>query len=115
MSKAAPRRSKHSAHADDLRWVVREWAAGMNIKAPNVHVRQMKTKWASISTAGRLTLNLDLLTLPQDLVDFVVVHELVHLLAPNHGRLFKSFMYAYLPDWEKREQRLRRHGEQIRP
>jgi len=33
----------------------------------------------------------------------VIVHELVHLLAPNHGKVFKSFMYAYMPDWEKRE------------
>jgi predicted metal-dependent hydrolase len=35
------------------------------------------------------------------------VHELVHLLAPNHGKVFKSFMLAYLPDWEKREERLK--------
>jgi hypothetical protein len=35
------------------------------------------------------------------------VHELVHLLAPNHGRVFKSFLHAYLPDWQARERRLR--------
>jgi hypothetical protein len=34
------------------------------------------------------------------------VHELVHLLAPNHGKVFKSFMSAYLPDWEEREKLL---------
>jgi len=59
-----------------------------------------------MSTTGRLTLNTDLLTLPQELAEFVIVHELVHLLVPNHGKVFKSFMYAYLPDWEEREQRL---------
>jgi predicted metal-dependent hydrolase len=37
----------------------------------------------------------------------VIVHELVHLLAPNHGKVFKSFLYAYLPDWEERERQLR--------
>jgi predicted metal-dependent hydrolase len=37
----------------------------------------------------------------------VIVHELVHLLAPNHGKVFKSFMYAYLPDWEERERLLK--------
>jgi hypothetical protein len=68
----------------------------------------MKTKWASMSTTGRLTLNTDLLTLPQELAEFVIVHELVHLLVPNHGKVFKSFMYAYLPDWEEREQQLQR-------
>jgi predicted metal-dependent hydrolase len=68
----------------------------------------MRTKWASISTVGRLTLNAELLDLPKDLGEFVIVHELVHLLAPNHGKVFKSFMYAYLPDWEKREQGLQK-------
>lgn len=46
------------------------------------------------------------LALPPDLGEFVFVHELVHLLVPNHGKVFKSFMFAYLPDWEEREQRL---------
>ena len=51
----------------------------------------------------RVELSTDLLDLPEALGEFVIVHELVHLLAPNHGRLFKSFMYAYLPDWEERQ------------
>ncbi len=59
-----------------------------------------------MSTTGRLTLNTDVLTLPQELAEFVIVHELVHLLVPNHGKVFKSFMYAYLLDWEEREQQL---------
>lgn len=48
----------------------------------------------------------DLLSLSPELAEFVVVHELVHLLAPNHGKVFKSFMDAYLPGWQEREQRL---------
>ena len=59
-----------------------------------------------MSTTGRLSLNTDVLTLPRELAEFVIVHELVHLLIPNHGKVFKCFMYAYLPDWEEREQRL---------
>lgn len=92
--------------AEELRWAARHWAVRIGVKTPQVHLRQMTTKWASISTAGRLTLNTELLQLPKPLGEFVIVHELVHLLAPNHGRVFKSFLHAYLPDWEEREQRL---------
>lgn len=93
--------------ADDLRWAVRHWAARMGVKTPLIHLRSMRTKWASISTAGRLTLNTELIDLPKRLGEFVIVHELVHLLVPNHGRVYKSFLSAYLPDWEEREQSLR--------
>ena len=113
--------------ADELRWTARHWAARMGVRTPAIHIRPMTTKWGSLSRtvvhtnpsharasttvspyAGRLTLNSELLTLPRDLGEFVIVHELVHLLAPNHGRVFKSFLHAYLPDWRDRERRLGR-------
>jgi predicted metal-dependent hydrolase len=93
--------------AEELRWAVRHWASRMAIKAPRVQLREMRHKWASISVVGRLTLNSELLELPKELGEFVIVHELVHRLAPNHGKVFKSFMHAYLPDWETRERKLR--------
>jgi predicted metal-dependent hydrolase len=93
--------------AEELRWAVRHWATRIGVRAPQVHLREMKRKWASISTVGRLTLSVALVGIPRELGEFVIVHELVHLLAPNHGRIFKSFMYAYLPDWEIRERQLR--------
>jgi predicted metal-dependent hydrolase len=92
---------------EELRWAVRHWAARIGVKAPQVHLREMRRKWASISGVGRLTLNSELVELPKDLGEFVIVHELVHALAPNHGKVFKSFMHAYLPDWEVREEQLR--------
>ena len=66
----------------------------------------MRTKWASLSTDGLLTLNDDLLGLRYDLCDYVIVHELVHLKVRNHGKLFKSLMHAYLPGWEEMEREL---------
>jgi len=92
--------------AEELRWAARHWATRIGVKAPYIQLRLMRRKWASISSAGRLTLNTELVDLPRALGEFVIVHELVHLLAPNHGKVFKSFMHAYLPDWESREKEL---------
>ena len=96
-----------NANKADLKNAVSQWADRIGVKVREIHLRQMQRKWASISTNGRLTLNTDLLDLPEALTEFVIVHELVHLLVPNHGKLFKSFMSAYLPDWEERQDRLR--------
>ena len=92
----------------DLKSVVHQWAGRMGVTVREVHLRDMRKKWASISTNGRLTLSTELLNLPVALGEFVIVHELVHFLAPNHGRLFRSFMHAYLPDWEERQRELSR-------
>jgi predicted metal-dependent hydrolase len=103
--------------ADELRWAARRWASRIGVRLARVQVRVMRSKWASISTAGRLTLNSDLVAIPKPLGEFVIVHELVHLLAPNHGKVFKSFMHAYLPDWQQREHALHQqaHSEQSGP
>jgi predicted metal-dependent hydrolase len=95
--------------ADGLKWAARNWAAKIGVKVPQIHLRRMSRKWASISTSGRLTLNSELLEVSKLLGEFVIVHEVIHIIAPNHGKVFKSFMFAYLPDWPERERRLRDH------
>ena len=95
------------ASGDEIRWAAREWATRLGVRLSGIFLTKMTRKWASISTGGkRLTLNTELLDLPKELGEYVIVHELVHLLAPNHGKLFKAYLNAYLPDWEKRENRL---------
>jgi predicted metal-dependent hydrolase len=60
----------------------------------------MRRKWASSSTAGTVSFSLDLLTQPAPFREYVIVHELLHLKVPNHGKLFKTLLRAYLPDYE---------------
>ena len=96
-----------NASKSDLKGIVQRWADHIGVRMPEIHLRHMRRKWASISMKGRLTLNTDLLDLPEALTEYVIVHELVHLLVPNHGKLFKGYMSAYLPDWEERQNRLR--------
>ena len=96
---------------DELRWAARHWATRIGVKIKQIHVRDMRTKWASMSTAGRLTLNTDLVKMRKSLGEFVIVHELVHLLVQNHGKLFKSYLSAYIPDWEHRERELMKRAE----
>lgn len=58
----------------------------------------MRAKWVSMSTPGRLTLNTKPLGMQRRLGEHVSVHELVHLLAPNHSRVFKRVVAAYILD-----------------
>ena len=89
---------------------IRDWAARLEVRVRAVTIRKMQRKWASCSTAGRLTFDESLLSKPRDLQDYVIVHELLHVSVPNHGKLWKSLMRAYLGDYEALEGRLSRRA-----
>ncbi|MBX9600043.1 MAG: M48 family metallopeptidase [Bryobacteraceae bacterium] len=84
-----------------MRQEVAHWAEKIGVKPKRVQIQRMTVKWASCSTAGRVCFSADLLDEPSAFQEVVIVHELLHLLVPNHGKLFKSLMKAHLPGWER--------------
>lgn len=71
-----------------------------------LQIRDMKTRWGSLSKGGILTLNIRLIAAPKECIEYVVVHELCHLKYPNHDKKFYRLLETRLPDWEKRKQKL---------
>lgn len=96
---------------------VHEYADKMEIKVKSLALRPMTNKWASCSTDGNLNFNKDLLEIDKDLGEYVIVHELLHFKVPNHGKLWKSLMRAYLGDYESLELRLQKIAarDKVRP
>jgi predicted metal-dependent hydrolase len=91
----------------DFKERVHLWAERLGARVTSISVRPMTTKWASYSTAGRLTFDVSLLELREELQDYVIAHELLHFHAPNHGKLWKSLMRAHLGAYEELEDELR--------
>ncbi|WP_201371449.1 M48 family metallopeptidase [Ktedonobacter robiniae] len=96
---------------EEMRWAIRQWATRIGVKEPRVRFQMLGAQWGTITSSGWLTLDPILLRIPKALGEYVIVHELVHQLAPNHGRVFKLFLYAYMPDWEEREKRLQGYAQ----
>jgi hypothetical protein len=90
-------------------WIA-TWAARLEVEVGRVQIREMRTKWASCSSQGTLTLNRELLRMPRALVDYVLCHELLHLKVPGHGKGWQAMMGVYVPDWRERERRLAAWG-----
>ncbi len=88
---------------------VKEFAEKMGFEIKTLAIRPMKNKWASCSTDGNLNFNIELLDMEKEIWDYVIVHELLHLNVPNHGKLWKSLMTAYLGDYEVIEKALKKH------
>lgn len=87
---------------------VNAFAKDIDIKVKSLAMRPMKNKWASCSTDGNLNFNKELLGLNKEIGNYVIVHELLHFSVPNHSKLWKSLMRAYLGDYEKVEKRLKK-------
>ncbi len=75
---------------------VAAWARRMGVWPREVRLRPMKRKWASCSSRGVLTFNTELLRQPAAFRAEVIVHELLHLKVPNHGKVFRALLRAYL-------------------
>ena len=80
----------------ELKQEVDGWAREIGLSFNEIHVRAMKRKLASCSSKGRLTFDSSLLEQPKEFRSEVIVHELVHLRIPNHGKMFKAVMKSYL-------------------
>ena len=103
---------KSNAVQTALKRRVDRWTIKLKVKPRRVRVQHMTRKWGSCSSAGSVTLAADLTTQDEGFQEFVIVHELLHLRIPNHGRLFKALMSAYVPQWRKHEA-ARRGGRNI--
>lgn len=85
--------------SQELRRRTSAWALTLRVNPKIVRVQSMTRKWGSCSSRGIVTLAKDLAEQETAFQDFVIAHELLHLRVPNHGRLFKALMSAYVPRW----------------
>jgi predicted metal-dependent hydrolase len=83
---------------------VLSWAKRIGVEPKEIRLRPMKSKWASCSSNGRLTFNSEILSQPATFRGEAIVHELLHLKVPNHGKLFKNLIRAYLSGGGKMEE-----------
>ena len=83
----------------------------MGVSFGSITVREQKTRWGSCSAKGNLNFNWKLVLMPEEILDYVVVHELAHRLQMNHSTEFWDEVEKILPDYRKRRQWLKENGQ----
>lgn len=87
--------------------ILQKWEKKIGVEVNGFFVRRMKTKWGSCNPNARtIRLNTDLAKKPRECLEYVVVHELVHLLEPSHNDRFIQLMDHYMPKWQSYRQLL---------
>ncbi len=82
--------------------LIRKWEQSLNVRLAGYYLRQMKTRWGTCNYRTKhIRLNTELATKSSHLFEYVVVHEMVHLIVPNHGKRFVALMNEHYPTWRE--------------
>ena len=88
---------------------ISKWEVRMKVRVAEFGVKKMKTKWGSCNRdAKRIWLNLELAKKPVECLEYIVVHEMIHLLERNHNERFIAYIDKYLPQWRHYKEELNR-------
>jgi hypothetical protein len=113
--KGQPQRLQPGPEAEALRKalkssappLVAHWAGVMGLATPDITIRRMTSRWGTCNTqTRRITLNLELAQRDATLLEYVIVHELAHLVERGHNARFYAVMDTHMPDWRARRRAL---------
>lgn len=82
--------------------LIAKWEQKLQVKVNGYFLQRMKTKWGSCNhSAGHIRLNTELVKKPKDLLEYVIVHEMVHLIEPTHSERFIALLEKHYPTWRE--------------
>ncbi len=85
-----------------IKEVIAKWEKVLDVKVNAYFVQKMKTKWGSCNhRSGNIRLNTELVKKPKDLVEYVIVHEMTHLIEPTHNEKFVMLLNKFYPNWRE--------------
>lgn len=92
--------------AEPVLW---RWEKLIGVKVSRLYIQRMKTRWGSCNHRSKaVRLNSELAKKPQDCLEYILVHEMLHLIEPTHNRRFNQLLERYMPDWLHRRELLNR-------
>ena len=92
---------------------VKLYQVKLNVKPKSIEIVESKAKWGSCNSHKNITFNYRLAMAPIDVIDYVVIHELCHLLHMNHDRSFWRRVGNIMPDYKEKEEYLARNGQSM--
>lgn len=82
--------------------LIERWEARLGVEVAGYYLQRMKTKWGSCNhQAGNIRLNTELIKKPKDLLEYIIVHEMAHLIEPNHSERFVAILNRHYPGWRE--------------
>ena len=68
----------------------------------DLQIKKLKNRWGSLTKNKKIVLNINLVKIPEKIIDYIIIHELCHLRRKGHAHDFWSLLHTYIPDYEER-------------
>jgi predicted metal-dependent hydrolase len=82
--------------------LIKKWEKVLGVRVSSYNLQRMKTKWGRCNhNARRIRINTELVKKPKDLLEYVVVHEMLHLIEPTHSEKFFALLNKHYPNWRE--------------
>lgn len=93
--------------------IVNRYKKQMGVNPKNIRIMELKNRWGSCSDEGSLNFNWKCIMAPLTIIDYIVVHELAHIISKNHNEEFWNAIDKVMPDYEKRKKWIRENGASL--
>jgi hypothetical protein len=89
---------------------VEEYSEKLGVQPDKVNLKNLKNRWGSMTKEGSLNLNINVLKAPEDIIDYIILHELCHLKIKEHSHHYWDYLRRYMPDYQQKIDWLKVHG-----
>lgn len=94
--------------------VLAKWEREMSVKISHLSIKKMTSRWGSLNPKkGYVNLNILLIKMPREMIEYVALHEMIHFFHYNHDKKFYAMMSEKMPDWQSRERELREWRKRV--
>ena len=90
-----------------------EYSKKLGVKVEAIVIKRLKNRWGSMTKEGSINLNVNLLKAPEDVIDYIILHELCHLKIKEHSHHFWDFLRKFMPNYQDKRDWLNRNGNNL--
>ena len=92
---------------------IKEFSTLIDVNPPILQIKKLKNRWGSLTKNKKIVLNINLLKTPEEIIDYIIIHELCHLKIQGHSHNFWNILQKFVPDYQKRIDWLHRNSESL--
>lgn len=91
----------------------REYSRNIGVSYNNIRIKDTRTRWGSCSSKGNLNFSWRIIMAPTEVMDYIIIHELCHLIHMNHSKEYWAAVESYMPDYSRHKEWLRTNGMRL--